>query len=419
MTSAADLRLDPARLKELFDLNSPVYATRGGSFDVDPNPIMHRLRDEAPVHEGVLGPMIGYHGENFFQGLPYPDRRHFTAFDFEHCDLVMRDAERFTPQASAHEAEAPLHESSMLYMEGDQHRSYRTLVQPSFVPKRAQWWIDKWIQSTVDGLIDNIEANGRAELSVEFCAPIPLLTICGSFGVTVADALDIRAAVTSDGLGLERFYAIVMPIVKARRAEPTDDLISVLVQAELTDDDGTHHVLADEEVFGFVFLLMAAGSGTTFKQLGITLLALLTHPEWLDRVREDRAVLRTVIEESVRWAPTDPMFSRFVRRDTTLAGIDMPGGSVIHACFGAANRDPKRWERPDEFDPGRPPLTHLGFGSGAHICLGMHVARAEMTTAISALVDRLPNLRLDPDAPPPRIIGVYERGPNAVPAIWG
>ncbi len=419
MTAKSELRLDPGRLRELFDLSGDVYATRGGAFDLDINPIFNALRDHAPVHEGVPGPMAGFHGEAVFEGLPFPDRRHFTAFDFDTCDLVLRDTARFTPQAHAHAAGSSLHEQTMLMMEGEQHRRHRMLVQPSFVPKRAQWWIDRWIRATVDALLDGIEANGHADLNVEFCAPIPLLTICGSFGVSVADALDIRAAVTSDGLGLGRFFEIVMPIVSARRARPHDDLISVLVQAELVDDDGSRHVLDDSEILGFAFLLLAAGSGTTWKQMGITLVALMQHPEWLDRVRRDPSLLRDVIEESVRWMPTDPVFARFVRNDTELHGVAMPAGSVIHTCFASANRDPARWEHPDVFDPGRAPRQHLGFGTGPHACLGAHVARAEITTAISALIDRLPNLRLDPARPAPRIIGLYERGPDAVPVAWG
>jgi cytochrome P450 len=296
------------------------------------------------------------------------------------------------------------------------------LVQPSFVPKRAQWWIQNWIATTVHALIDNIEANGRADLNVEFCAPIPLLTICGSFGVTVPDALDIRAAVTSDGVGIGRFFEIVMPIIVARRRQPADDLISVLVQAEVTDDDGTRHVLSDNEVLGFAFLLLAAGSGTTWKQMGLTLNAMLDHPEWIDRVRTDDgrgSALRAVIEESLRWMPTDPVFARFTTKGMTLHGVDIPARSVVHVCLASANRDPKRWERPDEFDPDRASLPHLAFGTGPHTCLGMHVARAEITTAIGALIERLPGLRRDPDAAPPRITGMYERGPTAVPVVWG
>ena len=92
---------------------------------------------------------------------------------------------------------------------------------------------------------------------------------------------------------------------------------------------------------------------------------------------------------------------------------------VVHACLAAANRDPSRWDRPDEFDPFRPVKPHLGFGHGPHTCLGMHVARAEIATAVAALVERLPNLRRDPDAEPPKVTGMYERGPTAVPAVWG
>jgi cytochrome P450 len=211
----------------------------------------------------------------------------------------------------------------------------------------------------------------------------------------------------------------VQPIIEARRLEPRDDLISVLVHADVQDEAGDVHALSDDEVLGFSFLLLAAGSGTTWKQMGIALTALLDQPEWLGAARDDPGVLRAAIEESLRWCPTDPMFSRFAVRDTTLGGIEVPTGSVVHLCFGAANRDPARWDHPDQFDPGRPLQPHLGFGGGPHICLGMHVARAEMTTAIGALLDRLPHLRLDSDAEQPRIIGMYERGPTRVPVVFG
>jgi cytochrome P450 len=406
--------LDPERIRRLFDLRSNVYASRGGSFEEDPYPAFHRLRASGPVHEGIVGPLVGFHGEGFFQGLPYPDRPHFSAFDFDTCDAVFRDGEKFVSKPPDGGINA-----SILYMDGAEHRRYRALVQPSFLPKKARWWIEHWVDRTVHALIDRFERSDRADLNVEFFSAIPLLTITGSFGISIADALDIRAAVTSDGLGLGEFLRIVPPIVAARRAEPIDDLISVLVEAEVADDDGITHRLTDDEILGFAFLLLAAGSGTTWKQMGITMLALLHQPEWLDAIGDDANVLRPVIEESLRWMPTDPMFSRFVATDTELGGIAIPAGAVMHVCLAAANRDPARWERPDEFDPARPPQAHIGFGDGAHICLGMHVARAEIATAIGALVSRLSNLRLDPDAPTPRVIGMYERGPTAVPVRFG
>jgi cytochrome P450 len=105
---------------------------------------------------------------------------------------------------------------------------------------------------------------------------------------------------------------------------------------------------------------------------------------------------------------------RWYLQDTVLGGVDIPKGSVLHLCLGAANRDPSRWEHPDEFDVTRPPRPSQGFGSGPHICLGMHVARAEMFTGIRALLDRLPGLELDPSAAAPQIIGLYERGATEI-----
>jgi len=406
--------LDAQRLRELFDLTSSFYASRGGSFTEDPYPAFHRLRETGPVHEGTPGRLVGFQGPEAFHGLPFSDHRHFTVFDFETCDAVVRDPETFSSRPPG--GTNAFYDSSMLSMDGARHRRYRALVQPSFVPKRARWWIENWISTTVNALIDSFEANGRADLNVEFCAAIPLLTICGSFGVSVEQALDIRAVVAANE-SIDTFMNIVRPIVAARRERPEDDLISVLVEAEITED-GETHVLTDAEILAFSFLLLAAGSGTTWKQMGITLVALLQHPQWIDAVRGSDGALRAVIEEGVRWAPTDPVFARFVARDASLHGIDVPEGSIVHYCLAAANRDPARWDRPDEFDPGRPAKPHLAFGNGPHVCLGMHVARAEIDTAVRALVRRLPNLRLDPDAESPRIIGMYERGPTAVPAVW-
>jgi cytochrome P450 len=136
-------------------------------------------------------------------------------------------------------------------------------------------------------------------------------------------------------------------------------------------------------------------------------------------VRDDRQLLRAAIDESLRWMPTDPMFSRHVTRDVEFHGVQLPQGAVMHLCLGAANRDPARWDRPDDYDITRPPKPALAFGNGAHVCLGMHVARAEMAVGINALLDRLPNLRLDPDAEPPGFIGMYERGATAIPVVFG
>ncbi len=301
------------------------------------------------------------------------------------------------------------------FVVGDRHRRYRALVQPSFVPSKAQWWIRNWMTETVHALIDAFIDSGRAELNVDFCAAIPVLTITGSFGIPVEQALDVRAAIGNP----QAVVDIIKPIVAARREQPEDDLISVLVQAVVTDDDGTQHVLSDEDIYSFALLLLTAGSGTTWKDMGITLTALLQRPEVLAAVTADRSLLRPAIEETLRLNPTDPMFSRWVTEDIDFFGVHVPKGAVMHLCLGAANRDPRRWENPDEWDSNRPPKATLAFGGGPHICLGMHVARAEMLTGINALLDRLPNLRLDPQAEVPRLVGYYERGAMAIPVVFG
>ena len=228
--------------------------------------------------------------------------------------------------------------------------------------------------------------------------------------------MDIRAAF--EGLPGRSLVEILKPIVAERREHPQDDLISVLCQAEFKDEDGSTNRLSDADILAFAYLLLQAGSGTTWKQMGITLVGLLTTPGALDAVRADPSLLRYAVEESLRWTVTDPAFSRWVVEDTTIAGVRIPRGAVVHTCIGAANRDPARWEDPDTFDIHREFQSSLAFATGAHICLGQHVARAEMVSSIGALLDRLPNLRLDPDAEPPSIIGLYERGPTHIPVLW-
>ncbi len=409
--------LDRERVRTLFDLRGSYLAAAGGGYEDDPYPTWHRLREEAPVQPGTVHGLLGYDGPAYFQGLPHPDRPHFSVFSYAACEAVYRNAEVFAASPGPVETGEGLYGpgNSMLAMGGTQHRRHRSLVQPSFVPAKAQWWIRNWVEEAVHLLIDGFASQGRAELNVDFCAAVPVLTITGSFGVPVEQALDVRAALRDPAAVVE----ILRPIVAARRQEPRDDLISVLVEAEMTDGDGVPHRLTDDEIYSFAVLLLTAGSGTTWKQMGITLTALLQRPEVLKAVREDRSLLRPAIEESLRWMPTDPMFSRYVTRDTELHGVHLPEGSVVHLCVGAAGRDPARWERPDEYDITRRLRPSFAFGGDAHVCLGMHVARAEMRTGIGALLDRLPGLRLDPDAEPPRHIGLYERGATEIPVVFG
>lgn len=411
--SAGTPTLDRERIRELFDLRSSFNDYSGGSYHGDPYPSWHALRERGPVVEGIVHELMGFEGNAVFHGLPFPDRPHFSAFSYAALDEIYRHDAIYT-SSPGEDAVGVM--GSMLSMNGPAHRRHRSLVQSSFMPAKARWWIENWIEEIVHGLIDVIVDEGKAELNTDFCAAIPTLTITGSFGIPVERALDIRANLL-DPVGT---VATLRTYLEARRENPGDDLFSVLAQAEWVDEeDGETHRLDDDQILNFATLLLAAGSGTTWKQMGITLATLLQRPETLEAIRQDRSLLKGAIEESVRWMPTDPMFSRWVSEDTELCGTVIPKGSVVHMCLGAANRDPERWDQPDEYDITRPLKPSFGFGGGPHICLGMHVARAEMTAGINALLDRLPNLRLDPDEDPPQATGLYERGVTAIPVRFG
>jgi cytochrome P450 len=390
MTDIHAPSLDRDRLRELFDLRNNVNLDAGGNYADDPYPRWRELRAQAAVHPGTVHELTGYEGDAMFHGLPFPDRPHFSTFSYAVCDAAYRNPEVFasSPGAADGSPDDIGYEQSLLMMGGTKHRRYRSLVQPSFMPAKAQWWIQNWIEETVNTLIDAIVVEGRAELNVDFCAAIPVLTITGSFGISVEEALEVRSSLANPMSLVEH----LAPIVAARREQPQDDLISVLVQAEITEEDGSKHRLSDPEIYSFAVLL--------------------------DSVRQDRTLLKGAIEESLRWMPTDPMFSRWVAEDIDFFGAHLPKGAVLHLCIGAANRDPDRWERPDDYDPLRPLKPALGFGSGPHVCLGMHVARAEMSVGIGALLDRLPNLRLDEHAAPPSPVGLYERGVMEIPVVF-
>jgi cytochrome P450 len=145
-------------------------------------------------------------------------------------------------------------------------------------------------------------------------------------------------------------------------------------------------------------------------------MALLDNPEQMAALRADRSLLRPAIQESTRWYPTDPVFLRWVAKDTVLGGVEMKAGSIAYLCVATANRDRSQWADPDRFDIKRPLKRHFAFGAGAHACLGQHLSRQEMEVALNAVLDRLPNLRWDPDKPHPRIVGgtLVARGPDAL-----
>jgi cytochrome P450 len=274
-----------------------------------------------------------------------------------------------------------------------------------------------------NGLIDNFAANGKADLVKEFTFDYPSQIIAGLLGLPEKDypqfqrwSISLLSWLMNPERGLAASAALCEyfePILEARRAEPKDDLISALGAAEI---DGEK--LNNEEIFSFLRLLLPAGVETTYRSLGSLLLGLLSDPEQLEAIRADRSLIPQAIEEGVRWEPPLLTITRVATRDTELGGVKIPAGCTVMPMLGSANRQEDRYEDPNTFNIHRQAKANLGWGHGVHVCLGMHLARLEMRTAINLLLDRLPNLRLDPEADDPHVRGQVFRSPTSVPVLF-
>jgi cytochrome P450 len=204
-------------------------------------------------------------------------------------------------------------------------------------------------------------------------------------------------------------------LIAENLSDPGDNLIAGLIRAEIVDEDtGDKRKLTEDEIFGYCKLAIFAGGGTTWRQLCITIDALMNHYHFWEACVKERALLDQAVEESLRWRATDPVFPRLCVEDTEVEGVMVPAGNRVHLCLGAANHDPAVFRNPEEYDIFRDKSHQMGFGFGPHRCLGMDVARQEMIVAISGLMDRFPKMRLDTDKPKPVYRGLDHRGVSAV-----
>jgi cytochrome P450 len=417
---------DP-RYRELFDAAKDAVST-SGRVEGDLTPRMSALRDQAPVMKGSLRRILDLPEVHMAFDRP---REHYTLFSFALCERAFRENLLFSSAVYKESPGVQNFGRTILEMTGEEHRNYRGMVQPLFVrPKALALWKPAWIDDAVDALLDRLVGWKTADLNLELCARLPVHVVTRGIGMDNEDALTFREHLQRSTIGARSLppeeaaysrgevFRMLKNLVDARRAEPRDDVMSSLAANEFALADGGSRKLTDAEIFGYCRLIMLAGGGTTWRQLGITLHALLKDYRLWAACRDDRGLVEKAVDESMRWMPTDPTFPRLMTQDVELAGVRIPAGARIDICLGAANRDPSRWENPDAYDPMRPAKYHLGFGLGPHQCLGMNVAKQEMITALNGLMDRFPNLRLDPDAPPAQLHGGLEqRGMSAVPVL--
>jgi len=358
-----------------------------------------------------------------FDSYVTDDHASYHVTRYADAERVLRDWETFSSSING-DVIGQFMGDLILAMNGKEHRQYRNLVAHAFRASVLDRWDAELVGPVIDDLLDDVAPLGRADLVASITSQYPVQVICGIVGVPLDDheqfarwAEEINTGPLEPERGMAASRAMrqyLEVLVEERRAAPTGDLLSELVHAEV---DGER--LTDEKIYGFLRLLLPAGAETTFRVMGNALYALLTHPDDLARaVADPDALLPEVIEETLRWETSVTMVSRVAAVDTEIAGCPIAAGSPVNVLTGSADRDIDRFADADEWKLGRPTQHHLAFGTGPHQCLGMHLARLELRAGLAAILRRLPNLRLDPDAPSPSIQGYAFRGPDALPVLF-
>jgi cytochrome P450 len=391
--------------------DAPVFEYEQVDFATgQPYPQWARAREQCPVIP-TDGSMMGA-----------PERTSYQITRWDDVEHVLRDGQTFSSSINAEHIGQYMGEL-ILAMDGKEHRAYRNLVAHAFRASQLEHWGATAIEPAIAEFLDEIAPLGRADLVRDITSRYPVRVICAIVGVPIvhsqqfhqwSEQINTGPLHPETGMAASRaMRAYLEPLVAARRENPQNDLLSDLVHAEI---DGER--LTDEKIYGFLRLLLPAGAETTFRVMGNALTALLTQPGVMQRVVADRELLPALIEETLRWESSVTQVSRVATTDTEVAGCPIAAGSPVAVITASANHDETRYERAEEFDLDRPAQNHMAFGTGQHQCLGMHLARLELRAGLNAILDRLPNLRLDPEAAPLTIEGLAFRGPVSLPVIF-
>lgn len=353
------------------------------------------------------------HGRN-----PLP-RRNVTRW--ADVDWVLRNDELFSSRPALDDI-PHTGKKILIGLDGDEHRVFRSIIKKAFTPATLRALERDLVEPLIRDLLTAVRAQGHAELVSEVIRRFPVQVICRMLGVPVDRMEDFQRWGTDMILGAydedaaagaaAAMTAVLEPIVEDRRQAPREDLISHLVTAEV---DGER--LDEEALYSFLRLLLPAGADTTWRAFGSTMVALLADPETLVRVTADRALIPEIIEESLRWESPAPRLVRVTTADLEIAGNPIQAGTILEVWPGSANHDESRFDNPEDWRPGRD-QSHIAFGVGPHVCIGINLARMELRIGLNAILDELPGLRLDTAHPAPVITGHALRGPREIHVLF-
>jgi len=379
---------------------------------LDPYPALAELRSKGPIHKGDYRILMGLAADITMQHL-----EHYTVVGYEEVHKTLNDPATFSNAGYRFNLGISFGES-ISTMDPPDHARYRRIFQKAFLPNVVSTWGQTLVDPVVNALMDAFIARKQADLIQDFTLHYPFHIIYRQLALPPQDiAIFHKLAIAQTVVSFDREHGIeaseklgeyFKTMVKERRRNPGDDLISLLAMAEV---DGEK--LPDNILISFLRQLINAGGDTTYRGTSILLTGLLRNPEQLEAVRNDRTLVPQAIEEALRWDGPVLMQTRMLAKDAILADVALKAGTILDVCAGAANRDPLRFPNPDSFNIFRERThRHFAFASGPHVCIGQHLARVEMTRALNAIFDRLPNLRLDPGKPAPEIRGIMMRVPK-------
>ena len=385
--------------------------------DIDLHAAYAKMREDSPVLP-----------ENFMEklGVPSiagvdPDRPCYTLFKYDDVMRVMRDSAQFTSGFIAEGLGAFFDGLILTAMDGDEHKKMRNLLQPVFMPDT----VNRWKQDRIDRVIreeflEPMIADKQADL-MDFALYFPIRVIYSLIGFPEDRPEEIKqyaawalailkgpqvdpekaAAAKKEAMeAVNALYGAIREVVEQRRAEggTGDDLISRLIVAEYEGES-----LDDHQITTFVRSLLPAAGETTTRTFGTLMTLLLERPELLARVKDDRSLVNKAIDESVRYEPVATFKVRQASQDTEIRGVKVPKGAMVSCIVSSANRDEDVFEDADTFNIDRRQKPSFGFGFGPHMCIGQFVAKTEINCAVNAILDMMPNIRLDPSKPAPEI----------------
>lgn len=353
----------------------------------DPYPFYARMRAEEPVKRVTL-----------------PDgRAAFLVARYDDVAAVLRDERFVKDKRNAVKSKQPWMPAmfrplmeNMLDLDPPNHTRLRALVHKAFTPRLVEQMRPR-VEALADGILDGLHGRAGFDLIRDYALPIPTAIITDMLGVPDRDRRRFhrwtRAIVSANPSGpgmllvaphVWAFLRFIRRLIRAKRSSPGDDLLSALVRAEEVGDQ-----LSENELVAMAFLLLVAGHETTVNLIGNGVLALLEHPEQLERLRSDPAIIKPAVEELLRYAsPLETATERYASEEVVVAGTTIPAGVVVLAAIASANRDGMQFPEPDTLILHREPNRHLSFGLGLHFCLGASLARMEGQVAINSLLRR-------------------------------